>query len=521
MSKNGLVLSKNCAYCGQRLRKDALTCPQCGKLRPEYSFGKESEAAVVSAQQPQAEESREALTYVPTPGKRKMPILPFIIAPVALLCVVAVVLFIFWQPICVKLAPEKALSVAVANTFKNLTDRMEGSPLLFVMDHLDLSKPNKTMVSMESADIYSDLKNIDITLYSDAENERLLADFTLGLRQFSMDSTYVEYMDFSAYSDRESIGVRLPDYDRKYYGIRYDSFSKDFDNSLFAEYAPELKEQLQPLVDAAKNSVDYDELLKPYLDIVKTRLQALPIETEQEEIFVGSGYEKCDVIRMSFTYSDISDLLDALLFQLERDEGMEALYNSMPRGMDDWDSLIYGLQEIRDSLDKDLRGNFEFYIHDFAVTAFCWNMQSASTPAWKLYVDFSEIANTRDLAIDLIVKNEDGETMQFNCIYSNQLSPYTYRSSLDIEYGLEGEKEALSYSLSWDNTTGMLSLSQEDTSTRICLKEEGEGIFVSFDLDDISVELKHQPHDSVEAVQIISIDKWDEPLLEHISKLFE
>ncbi len=268
-----------------------------------------------------------------------------IVIPV--LVAAGVLIGVFWQPILVQLAPEKALASAAGKTWKSLENRLEGTPVAFIDEAV-----GKSAVADVDLGLHVEVPGqmdvqMDVSMQLDMEKSQSAANILI----HSNDQEMKLYL----FVDRQRLLLQSKDFlGDPVYGIDLDHFEEDLEvfrkKHLWIgnESIESFRETILEIRDAMGRDEDALDpaLLEPYIQCVQNWAEGLkePIRGKAQFSWENAVYD-CQQIEYEVAVSYLADLMNNLIDILESDEALMARYVELSQDARSWDAVMRELRE--------------------------------------------------------------------------------------------------------------------------------------------------------------------------------
>lgn len=367
----------------------------------------------------------------------------FILAAAALVIGV----FCFRDVLMVRLFPKVVLSRSITDSFQQLDQRFENSPLRLVANAMDQKGHQRVSLKLDTATQFAGVAHYSMELQTQSSPRRIFGQGTV--------STGGGTMDISVYLDGSCVAVSSEGLtDGQFYGITYDTFPQDIRSfELFSILAGEqtlngweesLKE-LQALM--GKNTQQVELSAK---DVKTALLGTLVLKPEME---AGEGKE---AYRLSF-----------------HSRGPALAELAKPH----LDKIPESLGNLIRAMEADEASSLEmvFSLTDRRLT----KIQATLTLAggsWQVTGVLGDNPGTGPLTLEVISRQEDNLD-RVELTVETVSDQETYQERIHLKRTRNGVQEQLSADYSWDLTSGdlVLDLVRRGKKYPIRLNLTGEG----------------------------------------------
>ncbi len=473
------------------------------------------EQPVVQAEQPVVTAPVEGFTAEPENKKGKKKKKMWWMIPVAAVLALVVAAAFLWKPLLLKFAPDTYMSMAEANTMKDLEKRMEETPAGLIAQSFEDYKKNTTDISVDFKDKDDQQIKVDLSLAADMEKHQMAVNADFEVKTTEPMSVAISGDAGVFINDKFAAVGCDPITDGKYYGLTYDSFKEDIKKSAFAEMLTDeqidqVADLLEQVSDQIGSDVDYEEILMPYVEICKDHIKTLDKTTGKESIELGDKSYKCDTISYEMDLDSLIELTEKILDQLEDDKTIQNLVAPVmvvaDEDMDEaWSEWI---SEMRDSLkETDDAGDLNMKVtnyyrsmklvaarmenevtvelsadvdDDFAVAPISSDSESTEKVKIELFVSYGADPAKDDMKITFAVKQDD-ETNKVTVVSSVSKEDDICKETVKITMKGEDMDESIVLTSKWNSESGKWTIGVEG-------EDDGEDIAVSFDLKLKEVE---------------------------------
>lgn len=404
---------------------------------------------------------------VPSTGKKVKKNMTWLIICAAVLAVLIAAAFL-WKPLLRMLTPRNYLSIATGNTINALSKRSEGSPYELLSRAGEIMDDGQLDLSLSCDDYYSGKTEASLSLKTKKKEKQLMLD--------AMISSNDQNLDLGVYLDADCVALQSDAFTAgNYYGLTFDTFARDIRSSYFnlilsEEEMQQYEQVVQQLHKSINSTVAYDELLEPYLEILKDFSEDQEPVISSERIELDGKTRKCDTFVYSIDQEQMNELFDALLTQLENDEDVSELFG---------DSAAI-VQSIRTSMEaRSVKSNqtciLTYYVYNLRLAAIGCEVtvsfnESENQPVNELMLTFGSNPKTSDLILEM--KSEYKESKSCNTITSSiERSGSIYGNTITVDTVSNDECETLIISSSWNRDSGELDFS---------VSSDGEGENIEF-----------------------------------------
>lgn len=279
-----------------------------------------------------------------------------IVIPV--LVAAGVLIGVFWQPIVLQLAPEKALASAASKTWKSLEKRLESTPVAFIDEAVGESTVADVDLGLYmKAPGQMDVE-MDVSMQLDTEKSQSAANVHIYASN--------QEMKLYLFVDRHKLLLQSKDFlGEPVYGIDLDKFEEDLEvfrnkNLWIGNEAIEsFRETILELRDALNQDDEPLDpaLLEPYIRCMQKWAEGLmePTRGKAQFAWEGAVYD-CQQIEYEVAVSYLADLMNDLIDILESDEALMKRYVELSQDARAWDVMMRELREypkeIEDSKDS-------------------------------------------------------------------------------------------------------------------------------------------------------------------------
>ncbi|MBE6922883.1 MAG: hypothetical protein E7465_06850 [Ruminococcaceae bacterium] len=367
----------------------------------------------------------------------------FILAAAAL----AIGVFCFRDALMVRLFPKAVLSRSITDSFQQLEQRFENSPLRLVANALDTKGQQRVSIKLDTATQLAGVAHYTMELQTQSGPRRIFGQGTV--------STGGGTMDLSVYLDGSCVAVSSEGLtDGQFYGITYDTFHQDIRSfELFSMLAGE-----QTLNGWEESLMELQELME--MNTQQVELSAQDVQTAllgtlalKPEVEAGEGKAEYHVSFCS-PGPALAELAKPYLDQVP--EPLEDLIRAMEA--DEASSL-----------------DIVFYLTDRRLTKI-QSILTLSDGSWQVTGVLGEDPATGPLTLEVVSRQEDNLD-RVELTVETVSDPETYQEKIQLKRTRNGVQEQLSADYSWDLTSGdlVLDLVRQGKKYPIRLNLTGEG----------------------------------------------
>ena len=234
-----------------------------------------------------------------------------------LLLTVAVFVVVFWQSLIVYLAPKLVLAGALKDRIAGLEARIAASPVPVLARGIDAEGCNQLDLQLDTANELLGTVQYDLRVQIQQHPKRLLADGQVSFKNEKMDLSL--YLDdaFAAVSSREILGG-------KYYGLTYESFSKDIRAN-----------KLTAFLIGEKVLTDWETAVRGLQDVMQREAPVLPdlSRIDPEPLVMGILAMEADVERIKVDLNGREERCHVISFEVSGGEiasGLQYLNLELP-----------------------------------------------------------------------------------------------------------------------------------------------------------------------------------------------
>lgn len=510
-----ISMERYCGNCGARLPEQGTFCPQCGVSRVS---GEPDVRSIPLSQEPTGytqgaahylPNSNSSAWVTPEPVKtEKKHKLKWWIVAIAAVLVVVLAVFLLWEPLYVRIAPQAALSKAAFNTMEDLASRYEGNPIA-MMDKISsceqIAGEGEFVITIpDEGDIRA-----NISVVGDRNKRQVLLEMGMAV---NVDYSASVSADLDFYMDPDFMALNLDQVTNgTFYGIAYDTFGKDIrSNQLILDAISEsgvtsIEEWISYLQEAMNAEEAEYEPSEAYTELLTQFLTAQKPDVSNEKVKLGRKEYSCYAISYLIPISDLGDFADSYVDLIEDDE---MLRNAVSAGsfasqVDDpeyfWDTIVDGLREMADSI-QDIDGDVTicFHIYKNHVVNINMNFDGTRDSGDKLEIEASFLLGEDPTQGDIVLNMDisDDKKYNINIVLSTEKDDSTISQSLEFNRTGSDNDGTLTLAYEWDREAGDLELeyrldtdngSETDKfSQTLILKEEDDGFRITIsDFDSI------------------------------------
>lgn len=415
---------------------------------------------------------------------------------------------------------------AFENTYDALENRFEDAPYQFLIQLVEAMDAGTIGATIDDGYTYGDMAvtfNQKSGLYG-------------ATVQLSGDDQALQGQGFIS---ADEVAVKVDGMENAY-GIRFDSFADDLDNSFLAgEFTEEDREMLVITVGFFQYLLesDFDAWAQPYVDVVLDYAETIEFEEDTNEIELDGEDVECDTYTMTADKDQMKELLTAYLNAMEEDGMLKMAYAmymvsegrvtalSAVADMDVYyQEFIQYMWQGVDTFDQQyesLDQEITYYVSDKYLVAieigldaealdYEGNLQSDSATSYILFGQDPE----KD---DLIMGVEyEGEVVE--AVYSSQMDGDVFTDQL----AFRGDEEIPFYwTSSWDQASGdwvtELEVEGDYLSLTFNLVMEKDSFTLALDemiTDGTACTIYVNDNDDVETFSYLNMDEWDEEALQ-------
>lgn len=371
------------------------------------------------------------------------------IIPLAIVCIAAILIGVFWEEVAVHAAPKAVLTTAISNTIDELKTRMEGSPLPMLAGTIDQNGQNTIVMDLQTSDELLGDVSYDMTLRTDASNQKISADGTVTAKGTTLDLSVYLDTDFAALTSQSLLKG-------SFYGITYDSFSEDIRGNKILPFliGEQRISEWEASVSGLQDDMEQMQVIKiPQIsekDLQTLALGIIALKADvscEDQVLNG---ERVRVHKISFS-ADGSDLTAAMDYLLQ--EGI-LKDNTMIAGFAD-----------RLKADPDTQLFASFWVYEGSVLkAVC------EIGAGEKDRDLLELAMGADAAVDPLtfrIISNSGETLSVSSHAAYDTDRYSEHLEIEKTSGAEQKQWVVDYD--WNRSSGdaLLVLKNAAAESRI------------------------------------------------------
>lgn len=290
---------------------------------------------------------------------------------------------------------------------------------------------------------------------------------------------------FDMYVDPDCVALRSnPISKNVYYGLTFDTFPEDLRNSGFGKMLTEDQMlQCDNIVDALDESInqtmDYQQLLEPYIELLLRYTDTLEPETGSEILSLDGKQCHCDTLTFQLEQSELAELIKDLVNQMEQDEHLRALIATAAIGDGlDFTTLRERLVDLNCSID--MKGDLCFYVYHSQLAAIMFDVEYAhrdtkNDAGLNIMLSFGKKPGQSDILCDIDIREGEAFTeLSITSSVENKASGY-----LNILSFQKGADTGFIINNYWDRRNG-------DWSIRI--KSNLSGIHHEYDISANLIE---------------------------------
>ena len=235
--------------------------------------------------------------------------------PVALLLALLIAIGIFWSTLSIYIAPKAALTAALTDTFQALQHRYESSPLPILLRGVDSELKNTVHMQLQSDSSILGTVAYDMCVQMEQNPRRIQADGRVKFQNKEIDLSVYLDKHFAALSSAEVL-------QGKYYGLTYDSFTKDAANSLVLQLLvkqstlQKWEESINSLKEAMNQHLSLPVISNIKFENLLLGIVAMDVEVEREVLLYNNQQLPCFIISTEATGAQVLQGLDLLEAQL-------------------------------------------------------------------------------------------------------------------------------------------------------------------------------------------------------------
>lgn len=435
-------MPKFCNNCGTELSDDTLICSNCGM----NLNGSEYVMPASADPNPVIHES-QAPREMSKPKKNGK----WWLIPIVAVLAIAIAGAFLWKPLLLKFAPDIYLSMASGRTMDALSKRSEDSPYALLASADEIMDDGTLDVSLSYSDYYNGDIQANMSISSKKEQKQWMFDALINSSE--------QNVDLSMYMDADCLTLRSdPFTDGKYYGLTYDTFSDDirksgFNMILSEDEMQQCDEIVQMLNRNINQTVDYDQLLQPYLEIMNDYAEDLKPVIGRHSITLDNKTRKCDTIEYTIEQDQLFELLHDLLEQLEKDEAASDLVG-------DTAALAESLHDSLGNLEdhSDMKFVLTYYICNTHLAALETNMTFAEHEAddqvnWNFMLSLGTNPRISDIRLDMDITYGDNKISR-TIISAIEQRDDLYINTFTLKTDNYGIKEKYVLTSKWNSDSG-------------------------------------------------------------------
>lgn len=379
----------------------------------------------------------------------------------AVVLIAAVLTFVFWDAIVIRVAPKLVLSEALGNTIAALESRFSDNPIHVLSEALDADFRNTVQLRLDTRnDLLGDI-SYDMTVQTQGSPQKILAE--------GMVTTGGRRMDLSLYMDSTFAAVSSDDLVQgNYYGITYDTFSKDIRGNTVLAFliGDEIIQQWETSVAGlqAQMSRAYQLPRVSAEDMQSVLVGILALKSHVDTGTLAIRGQERDVYQVSFsaTGPEIATAAEDYLSQLSS-------------------QLQELVAALKNDPDSTLRASF-FLWEDSLVKI--EGILSTSGRTFRVTLDPGADPAKDELSLE-VVSQAGEEVKRYAVAVNTTHDEVRYAETLELRQVINGTQDRTVLDYDWDLTSGDMQLNltegSQDASIRLNLQQTQNGFRVSTD----------------------------------------
>lgn len=540
-------MAKYCIFCGAELQDEDAFCAHCGN---EVSQEQAVQPGEQLQEQPEVLIGHEPMVGEALPDQQVQSKKPFRVKwwmiLIAAVLVIAVLFVSLWPQISLRFMPKLVLTQAVVTTTADLTERLDGNPLM-AFGAMEKWTDGYTM------DIGMDLSlgffgGMRIGISTAVDNQAAASATVINMEamgESSISSTYV---------NKECIVFGIENAGQSgYYGVTFDTLEEDLKKSpAFADADQETIDNFKAYLESCKTSAaaqsDREEINQKYVQVFTELIKDLTLVPGSENYRVDGKIRRCSTLSVSISNAQLADTVDRFVDVLEQDEAFHSAMESQEQfaiygdteedAVTNLDDVVEVFRKLAEGLRNETDGEVTFIYRIYRSRLVGVGVKLDIATSNGTVTEEIDLALGLDPAIgDIILtvmSNSTGEQSKYTLTmslkksqttYSEQFVSvsedasgnttqsefaYTWKKSKDkLEFAVtSADGEENTYKTEFEAGEDEIRLELPDLLQFVNLEEAGEmGDIMSY--ADLTITIELHKGAVVEIPEYINLDQWD------------
>lgn len=313
------------------------------------------------------------------------------VLPVLLFVILMLLTVLFWDVLCLRIAPKAVLSAALRTTVSQLETRFRDDPLRILFNILEPEGKYTAdiVLGAESADY-------DLSIQVNGKNKQVFSEGYVKTGNTHLDVSFYLDPNFMAVSSDKLV-------DGLFYGITYDTFAEDVRKIPLLDFFVSDKKlrQWDTSVKDIQRKINQHKIVQPLPEIseddfraVMLGILAMPCEIETTTVSIGDSAVQCQAVTYRI-HKNSGKALQALLpvsgdisfditFYLEERSLIKINLNVVSSGQNECYEVLLGQNPLEDALSLRKTKNIDGLITCYEMRVETHRTEEVYSEKWSM-----------------------------------------------------------------------------------------------------------------------------------------